>query len=539
MQSAGPVLDVPGNFIDFGRVPRGGSARDSFIVANVGTGTLHLQAPYLIGGSRGDYRIIAPAGDVALPSSRFIRVIVEYAPVDSGCVSAGIVLRSDGGSDTLIVTGCAVDTAPPVIYGLIWFGGVPIGQCTDRTVNLYNGGDTAVVIRALTDLSPGDPFIATTVIPPEGITIPPRSFVPFSFRFCPTTLGLAGVVVHLVTSSEIFEISLFGTGGSPQVVIDPAEIDFGDVPFGSHRDSSFTIHNYTASPVTLGGQGFSLPVFSPGAPAQSGLVIPAGDSAVVRVRFTPDAPGSDYTGIDTLQGIGPGYLLLRGTSPIRALKSWTIWLDSNTARVGGIARLRLRIEPPLGAGDGVAGLRVRLRYDSTALFLRSATSSVAGVAVEHPSDGIAELTIGGGPGGDLADLDFLGLATGHEVNSVVMESVTGLPPGDTVVPGNGRVLLEGCIIGHVPQLGLRIAVHAVRLDPDGSVAVDYAAPAGSRGVVRVVSAAGRELLRRTLEEGTGEEAHVRLSLAGLPGGLYFVALVAAGDQSVVPMVLSR
>ncbi|MEP7217613.1 MAG: choice-of-anchor D domain-containing protein, partial [Bacteroidota bacterium] len=475
--------------------------------------------------------------------SRFIRVVVECAPADSGCFSAGIVLRSDGGSDTVTVTGCAIDTASPIIYGLLWFGGVPIGQCADRTINLYNGGDTAVVLRSLIGLSPGNPFILLTVIPPEGITILPGEFVPLSFRFCPTMAGLTSTVIDLVTSSTIFELSLFGTGGLPQIVVDPAEIDFGDVPFGSHRDSSFMIHNRTTFPVTLSGQSFGLPVFSSVPPLQPRIVIPAGDSAAVRVRFTPDAPGSDYTGIDTLQGIGPAYVLLHGQSPAHVPKSWTIWLDSNMAHVGGIARLRLRIQPPPGPGDSVSGLRISLRYDSTALFLDSVVSAISGVAVEHPSDGVAVLTIGPGvvavKGSDLAALDFLGLATGHEINSVVIDSVSGLPAGDTVKRGNGRVLLEGCIIGHVPGLGLKIAIHAVRLDPDGSVAVDYAAPAGSRGVVRVVSAAGRELLRRSLEEGTGEEAHVRFSLAGLPGGFYFVSLVAAGDQSVVPMLLSR
>jgi len=194
------------------------------------------------------------------------------------------------------------------------FGDVAIGQSRERLLKMVNDGSDVLDVC----LAEGPRCPAATVFmdrqfswiidEPEAdrLTIGPGAELEVLVRFTPSVDGAtAGVlaVAHDGTNGPMSEVSLTGNGVAPDVLINPAAIDFGMVTVGQRRDEPIEIINHTALPQRLSIDAITQDAAVFGvtnadgadvAPTEStDFELAAGASVTVRAFYAPVEEGAD------------------------------------------------------------------------------------------------------------------------------------------------------------------------------------------------------------------------------------------------------
>lgn len=103
------------------------------------------------------------------------------------------------------------------------------------------------------------------------------------------------------------------------VLVEPAELGFGEVLVGDGAERAFTIRTITPGPVEVDLSGFRAPfALADGEPDT--LVIPAGATAAVRLVLRPTAPGPVSSGWDArlpTHAVGDATVVSRPYAPLR------------------------------------------------------------------------------------------------------------------------------------------------------------------------------------------------------------------------------
>jgi hypothetical protein len=243
--------------------------------------------------------------------------------------------------------------------------------------------------------------------------------------------------------------------------------------------------------------------------------------------------------------------------------SRTVRLDTVSARVGDRLHLTMRIEPPLGSDDAIAGYSVRLRVDPKALFAHgviSADRTTAGDAamLRRERDGgiVVERSRTSAPivGDELFRIEMEGLASGSPSDLVRIEGIELYPSAEggatkstkiisddnVTIGGHGLVLLSGCVIDHGFAYGKGIAIESVRPNPvPGTAVVSWIAPEGADARLVLVNAAGAEVESFTLPPGTGTSQETRIDVGTAPSGMYMLELRDGIDRGRIPLIITK
>jgi hypothetical protein len=275
----GPLCQVTPTTLDFGTVAVGDFADLSFVLKNIGGGT--LEGEVTTGCTQ--YSIQSGGGAYALAAEESVIVVVRFQPAGAGYDECTILT----GTDCADVTCTGTGENPPICEvtpETLDFGTVTIGQFSGQNFTIRNAGGGTLdgdVTEACGDYSitsNGGPF---SLGAGEQIVV--------GVRFTPTTAGLQECTVE--TGQAICaDVTCTGVGeeaASCEVV--PLTIDFGTVTVGAFKDSTFTITNTGGGTltgdvaevcddydITAGGGGFSLG---------------GAESRVVTVRFAPGTGG--------------------------------------------------------------------------------------------------------------------------------------------------------------------------------------------------------------------------------------------------------
>lgn len=546
-------LSVRQDTINFGNVSFGFCAVDSFVIENLGLDSLRIVRPVTLDDPNGEITLSANFDTLTLGPRRFIRIAATYCPSDYGCIVARIACESvNGGSDTMTAVGCAPQPTTLIGRDTIDFGLVRTETTAEHIYRFENTTDEPDTIFSAATV-PGSRFTIATGSPPGGIVVPPRGWVPLTFNYAPLVRRAEQTTFRLITGGGWWEIVAQGLGGAPVISIEPEEIDFGDVPVGSFRDSMFTIHNLGEFPMEVTGISFGTSEFTAPSGASMPLTIPPDEIAALDVRFRPSSYDRSYADVGI---VASDATVTNATARVRGRSGGTtdtipsdrlIWLDTTEADVGDRAYLRLYVAPGLKDNETIHQVQVRIRFDQYAL---DPTNLLAGpdlppgsdLLLTRLDDSTAELTIqliaDHITGMDLARLELIGLSTGKDQNpvSIIQASVANDTDLHTM---NGLVRLRGCAIGRTTDIFRRLRIESVVTDGIGDEAiVRYNAPSGASGTVRLVDLSGRASIRTDIPQTSGEEEEIRVPLRGLPHGVYLLLLHVGEDWSHAPIFYS-
>ena len=167
------------------------------------------------------------------------------------------------------------------------FGNVPVGSHLNLPVTMTNSGTTPITITKR--IKNGSVFWLTNVKYPINLAVG-QSFR-FGVNFVPASTGPASATFTFVSSTGAgYVLNVSGTG-TPGLVANPANINFGNVPVGTRQSQSVAVTNFSSASVTIRqatvtGTGFGI----------SGLTPPVslspGQSFTFTVTFTPPGSGT-------------------------------------------------------------------------------------------------------------------------------------------------------------------------------------------------------------------------------------------------------
>lgn len=288
--------------------------------------------------------------------------------------------------DATIVTGSGLVVSPTPVD----FGTVPLNMPQSRSVTLANTEPllaidvTGFVKPNTTDcvpfsLSPDQPLTET---------LPGNTQRTWTASFKPQVAGTYDCTIQLLdTDGDLDVIHLIGTGGAPQLSVNPATVGFGDVATGSFVDQTVTLSNAGLATLNISAIGL-MPAAPPftlhGAPTGFPVVLAPGDSVAFDVRFSPTSVG----------GFGAA-LVVNSNDPTTPMR--TIGVSGTGVAPGG-GLLTMTPNPvlfgPVGVGNG-APATLTLGNTGTAELTVTAMTITGAAAAEFQFSDLADGCVGG------------------------------------------------------------------------------------------------------------------------------------------------
>jgi len=313
--SSAPVINLSGTGLGFGNIVLGSTKTGTLTIQNTGTAALMVTnisypSPVFTG---------AWSGTVAAGASQ--NVTVTFNPAAAQSYSGNITVNSSAtvGTNTIAVsgTGTAAPTRVINLLGNLAFGGLTVGQSTNRPLTISNSGNATLNV---TNISYPQGFRGNWTNGTIGLA--PGASTNITVTFAPTNAQLFSnnitVGSDATSGSNTILASGTGTPAPSRVINVPTALSFSNCPVGSSNSATLIISNGGNAPLAVSNivypSGFS--------GAWSGS-IPAANSQNVSVLFTPTAAG-DFGGTisvvsDATAGGNAVSVSARGTPPTIAL----------------------------------------------------------------------------------------------------------------------------------------------------------------------------------------------------------------------------
>ena len=311
-----PKAQVDTTAIDFGKVRVGKCSRDTTIkVFSIGASPLSIDSLVLFGTDAAFFTVKTGTPDTVNPG-KSIAVTLAFCPNSLKCpANATLRIYTNDGYRDIRLIGCGIQPQMVITPLIVDFGRVRVGECKDTTVTILNTGTDTLTVNSETV---GDARFIVLDTPP--LHIPAGDSLIVHLRFCP--FDTSREVTHDTVVSDAPQspiiLTLIG-GGKEGILSVPLEtLDFGDVLFGTCRDTGFYATNVGNDSLVLTENVIKTFVPPPGnlgfqyvSPTLPWLLLP-GDSVFIRLRFC-STDTSTVTGIDSVITNYPksGWVLLR------------------------------------------------------------------------------------------------------------------------------------------------------------------------------------------------------------------------------------
>jgi kumamolisin len=187
--------------------------------------------------------------------------------------------------------------------------------------HVYNVGNRDLMILSVQRVAGSTDFTVLSA-PATPLAIAPGAQVDFTVAFNPTTTGVAEFATIQITSNDpvtpVLDLPTEGRGGAgglETVIADNGE--FGECCVGAHRDEPLTLHNNGPCNLSVSAVTSSSADFVPPSVSTYPLIIAAGASIALPIRFQPTTTGTFPATIAVLSSdpAGPKHVQVSGTAP--------------------------------------------------------------------------------------------------------------------------------------------------------------------------------------------------------------------------------
>ena len=295
-----PVTNLSRDSHDFGDVHLDGpTASATVTVTNDGAAALNVTGAGITGPAASAFSTPPIIGNDTVQPGGSTDIPFEFAPSTRGEKNATLAIAHDaeGTWSNVSLSGRAVapdvnvTTATPVD-----FGAVNVGDLSDElTLTLENNGTAPL---DLPDATIDGPDAIALDFDAGGNPTPyllrPDETVTAELEFQPLSTGEKTAfleVAHNVSDRDVVNVTLGGTGVTPNVSVAPSAVDFGTVRLDETGERTVTVANNGGAPLAVS----SSTVSGASAFALNGTTAPFvvghGESTDLRVAFAPNASG--------------------------------------------------------------------------------------------------------------------------------------------------------------------------------------------------------------------------------------------------------
>ena len=276
-----PLFVATPTNINFGNVRNGTTKMDSVTITNTGTSDLIIGS---VTSSNPRFTVTPTTGTI-IPSGTQ-KYYITFAPLVDGLQNGNIVFNHNGATptNTITVSGTGVSPLFSATPTNINFGNVRNGTTRMDSVTITNTGTSDLIIGSVTSSN-----LRFTVTPTTG-TIIPGGTQKYYITFSPLVDGLqnGSIVFNHNAATPTNTITVSGTGVSPLFVVNPININFGNVRNGTSKIDSVTITNTGTSDLIISNVTSSNPRFT--VTPTTGTIIPGGTQKYY-ITFAPLVDG--------------------------------------------------------------------------------------------------------------------------------------------------------------------------------------------------------------------------------------------------------
>jgi hypothetical protein len=525
-------------------------------VGSSGTATLTVTAtkPVTVNGitTSAPFAVTAPAPPATLATGQTLSVPVTFTPAGAGAVTGIIAFSTDSGTVGIGVTGYGTKAGFSAAPGTVLFDHQPTGTSATTNVTVTNTGTGAETIGAAT--APTTPYTVTG-LPANGTVVPPGGTFSFSITYAPTTAGTDNAAVTVGSTSGTLTVPVNGSAitGQADVMFSPSTLDFGAVPVGATASASFTVSNTGNVPTTLSkakapGGDFAVPN-----PIPEGLVLGAGQTITVTVRFKPSVSGAQTTQYTITPDSGQGVM----NEPITATGVPVLPAPATSWRANGAATFpaspagSIQLTPAVKNAVGSAFYTSAVPTNGlTAGFTAQMSGGTGGdgftfALVDAAKGGVTKVGAAGGGMGfsGLPGLAVVGAASWNGKLGYGNYVCLAQGPGDGGQDVNclASAKLPSAWGSAAHQVSVTVAGGAVKVSVDGTQLLNYAPAAGVlpasafTGFTGSTGGLNNVIAVSALSIAPGTSAPTGQPLTATPGSVAFgsVAIGASAAQNVV------
>jgi uncharacterized membrane protein len=295
-----PIPDIARSpsSISFGTVTTVDSTTRTVLIANFGDAPLDVTSTTITGMDDGEFTIVeTPSSTVAPGEQTMLRI--EFAPGSIGPKMGQLEIETndpDEGLVTVPLIGMGAGVPEISVSTMsVDFGTVTVGDSATEDATVTNTGNANLTITSVSVTGPdADAFSGPGADTP--ITLEPGEEVTGEVTFSPTTAGEKTATLRIESDDPAQPatlIALSGTGEAlPDIEVDPASVDFGEVTVGETATDSVSVSNDGGAPLDLSSvsvTGSDAGAFSV-TDSGDGTIAP-GESTTVELEFAPDSEG--------------------------------------------------------------------------------------------------------------------------------------------------------------------------------------------------------------------------------------------------------
>lgn len=187
------------------------------------------------------------------------------------------------------------------------------------TLQILNVGVSNLVIDSVQRLM-GSTGFSVLPTPATPVVIRPGEELDFTVVFIPTTPGIAELAIIRITSNDpnapVLDVQAIGIGGLPKLETAIADNgNFGDACLGSFADEPLVIDNAGVCPLVISGISSSSPEFAPPNVIAYPLVVAAGGTIEIPLRFAPAGFGLKSATVTVTSNGGVRTVAVSGDCP--------------------------------------------------------------------------------------------------------------------------------------------------------------------------------------------------------------------------------
>jgi photosystem II stability/assembly factor-like uncharacterized protein len=246
------------------------------------------------------------------------------------------------------------------LSGNLAFGTVCRGSTQYQTITVYNMGVTDLVITSVQRLM-GSTDFTVLANPGTPLSLAAGEEVAFTVVFSPTgPAGLEAATIRIISNDpsapvvDLLATGIIGSGRGSTVIVQAGS--FGDVCLGAKADQLLTINNRGTCPLSIFNVIGSPDFLAPSVLSYP-LLVGAGDSIDVVVRFQPSAPFGAKAGTITIVSddpAGPHVVPVSGFVPAPKANL----MIANTGSFGDVCVGSFADEPLIVTNSGKCTLSV-------------------------------------------------------------------------------------------------------------------------------------------------------------------------------------
>ncbi|MFC1694327.1 choice-of-anchor D domain-containing protein, partial [Candidatus Latescibacterota bacterium] len=278
-----PEISLSTGDVDIGNVEVGSNGRGTFDIYNEGNKILNVTD---INVDNHLFKIDMGQTSIGANSSRTITV--TYNPAFQGEENGIITITSDDsdeGSLTVNVRAYGVDYGD-WIPGSLDIGDFNVGESGDVNFEITNSWNSELSINNISSDN------GNFTVNPSSAVLQPGEKIMVTVTFTPQDSGDQSTNIRVDTNASGYEsvdIYVSARGLSPEINVNPTELDLGEVPIGSNSSQTFNIANdgnatLSMSAIESDHKDFTVDMTS--------FDIGPGDNRTVNVTFSPGEPGN-------------------------------------------------------------------------------------------------------------------------------------------------------------------------------------------------------------------------------------------------------